>query len=113
MCPTGVPARFVVRRRRLLNFASFHRISLSAGFPDAQVISSTTAPIEALGTRHFAMILAVVGTACGGPTAAFPGYAHDVVVSPQRATLAPGDTFRLTATGPTRTITWTSLNGGV
>ncbi len=59
------------------------------------------------------MILAVVGTACGGPTAAFPGYAHDVVVSPQRATLAPGDTFRLTATGPTRTITWTSLNGGV
>jgi GH35 family endo-1,4-beta-xylanase len=58
-------------------------------------------------------VLGALGAACGGPTAAFPGYAPDVVVSPQRATLAPGETFRLTAVGPTRTITWTSLNGGV
>jgi endo-1,4-beta-xylanase len=83
------------------------------GFFRRKFPHSTTAPIETLGTRHLVLVFGALGTACGGPTAADSGYAPDVVVSPLRATLAPGDTLRLTATGPTRTITWTSLNSGV
>jgi endo-1,4-beta-xylanase len=59
------------------------------------------------------MVLGALGTACGGPPAPFPGYAPDVVVSPQRATLVPGETIHLTAVGPTRSIRWISLNRGV
>ncbi|HXJ29770.1 MAG TPA: endo-1,4-beta-xylanase [Gemmatimonadales bacterium] len=66
-----------------------------------------------MGTRHLVLVLGALGTACGGPTAALPGYAPDVVVSPRRATLVPGSTIGLTAIGPTHAINWTSLNRGV
>jgi endo-1,4-beta-xylanase len=66
-----------------------------------------------LGTRHFVWVLGALGAACSGPTAAIPGYAHQVVVAPPRATLVPGDTIRLAAIGPSHTINWNSLNRGV
>ena len=107
-----MPARFVVRRRRILNFASFYRISNPLVFRRT-IPHSRTAAIETLGTRPFVCVLGALAAACGGPTAAFPGYAPDVIVSPQRATLVPGSTIRLTAVGPTHAFNWISLNRGV
>lgn len=63
--------------------------------------------------RHLVLVLGALGTACGGPTSPFPGYAPDVAVSPRRATLVLGETIRLKAIGPMHAITWISLNRGV